>query len=82
MFVLHNWPVALVFLIMSVFSFIWRYFDSTSVLSEFGTLSNVKDNDMDHSKKYVFSTIGKDVINNQGRCLFDYIVMLTGAFHC
>ena len=75
MLVLHNWPVAVVFFIMSIFSFAWRYFDSTSVLSEYGTLSKVKDRDMDHSKKYVFSTIGKDVINNQGQWLFEYGMM-------
>lgn len=90
MLVLHNWPVAIVFFVMGVFSLIWRYFDSTTVLSgrklkdgtifphrcyltqlfvfliDYGTLSKVKDTEMDHSKKYFLSTVGQDVINNQG----------------
>ena len=66
MLVLQNWPVAIVFFIMGSFSLVWRYFDSTAMLTEYGTLSRIKDKKLDHSKKYFFSTIGQDVINNQG----------------
>jgi hypothetical protein len=66
MLVLQNWPVALVFFVMGSFSLVWRYFDSTAMLAEYGTLSKVKDKKLSHSKKYFFSTIGQDVINNKG----------------
>jgi hypothetical protein len=70
MLVLQNWPVAIVFFIMGTFSLVWRYFDSTAVLTEYGTLSAVKDKKLDHSKKYFFSTVGEDVINNKGRSIW------------
>jgi hypothetical protein len=75
--VLRNYPVAWVFLVIGLFSFIWRYFDASAVLSEYGTMSKVKDDELDHSKKYFFSTISQDVINNKGEYPFDFYVSRT-----
>jgi len=76
MLVLHNWPVAVVFFVMSVSSLIWRYFDSTAAMMEYGTLSKIKDKDLDHSKKYFFTRVGQDVINNQGRGIWSSIFVV------
>jgi len=76
MLVLENWPVAIMFFIMSFFSLIWRYFDSTTVLTEYGTLSKFDDKDMDHDQKYFFTTVGEDVINNKGRGIWTGIFIV------
>ena len=37
------------------------YFDSTTVLTEYGTLSKFNDKELDHEQKYFFTTVGEDV---------------------
>eukprot|EP00804_Cyclotella_cryptica_P008105 CCRYP_004599-RA/>CCRYP_004599-RA protein AED:0.04 eAED:0.04 QI:305/1/1/1/1/1/9/380/1018 len=74
--VLRNYPVAWVFLIIGFFSFMWRYFDASAVLSEYGTMSKIKEDELNHSKKYFFSTISQDVINNKGRSFWTYLFVI------
>ena len=67
--VLGNYPIALIFFVFGCISFLWQYFDASKVLLEYGTMSKLKD--VDHEKKYLLSTISKDVIDNKGQFYSD-----------
>lgn len=66
MLVNKNYPVALVFLMLGSFTFLWRYFDASAVLSELGSLSYVGDDTITHAQKFCLSELVGRVITNKG----------------
>ena len=78
MLVTNNRPVALVFLLLGSFTFIWKYFDANAVFVETGSMSKVfnsKDynGDDDHLEKHRLSEIVGRIINNKGRRWWTWI---------
>ncbi len=80
--VLKNGPIGVVFFVLGFFNFLWRYFDASSVLSKYGTISDAEqlfDEESDgitHDKKYRFSQIVGSVIKNKGRWIWTWIFVL------
>ena len=64
MLVKRNYPVALIFLCLGSFTFIWRYFDAATVLAEYGPIAKI--NELTHLQKYRTSEIVEGIVNNNG----------------
>jgi len=73
MCVANNTPVAIIFVFLASFTFLWRYFDSMVVLSLLGTIEDVGDETTTHEDKYRLSEVVGRVINNKGRRIWTWI---------
>ena len=71
MMVKHNYPVAVVFLFLGSFTFIWRYFDTSTVLSELGSISDVVGDTISHQEKYRLNEVISRVVSERG-AMHDY----------
>eukprot|EP00985_Skeletonema_marinoi_P011278 scaffold5347_cov90-Skeletonema_marinoi.AAC.2 len=73
MLVLKNYPIAGVFFVLGFFDFLWRYFDASSVLAKYGTISDAAElfneeyDGVTHARRYRFSQIVGGIIRNKGR---------------
>lgn len=73
----RNYPVAFVFFMLGSFTFLWRYFDSSVVLSELGKLSDVAtESSVSHRQQYRVSEIIGRVISNKGRRWWSWIFVV------
>ena len=66
MLVKRNYPVAFVFLMLSSFTFLWRYFDASAVLSELGSLTKAGDDTVTHDQQFRLSELIGRVITSKG----------------
>ena len=79
MLVLKNGPIGAVFFVLGFFNFLWRYFDASSVLSKYGSISDAAElfteesDGITHNKKYRFSQIVGGITNNKGRWVWTWI---------
>ncbi|KAL7471321.1 hypothetical protein ACHAXS_011620 [Conticribra weissflogii] len=80
-----NYPVAFIFVMLSSFTFLWRYFDASAVLSELGSLSKVTSGEdglekieEDHQLKHRLSEIVGRVVNSRGREVWAVVFAVFG----
>jgi len=80
-----NYPVAFIFFMLSSFTFLWRYFDASAVLSELGSLSKVNsgkdgldETEEDHKLKHRLSEIVGKVYNSRGREVWTVVFAVFG----
>mmetsp|Transcript_27647 Transcript_27647/g.55452 ORF Transcript_27647/g.55452 Transcript_27647/m.55452 type:complete len:952 (-) Transcript_27647:656-3511(-) len=79
MLVLKNYPIAGVFFVLGFFDFLWRYFDASSVLAKYGTISDAAElfneeyDGVTHAHRYRFSQIVGGIIRNKGRLVWTWI---------
>jgi len=76
MLVKKNYPVALVFFLLSSFTFLWHYFDSCAVLQEIGSISNAKDDSVTHKQAYRLNEVIGRIITNKGRRFWTWIFFI------
>lgn len=77
MLVQGNYPVAIIFLLLASFTFVWRYFNALDVLSELGSISDLTDKDtISHQQEYCLSEVVARVIDNKSRKVWAWIFIV------
>ena len=72
-----NYPVAIVFLLLASFTFVWRYFNALDVLSELGSISDLTDkNTISHQQEYRLSEVVARVIDKKSRKVWAWIFIV------
>ena len=71
-----NYPIAILFLLLSSFTFIWRYFSALDVLSTLGSITDVKDKTVTHRQQYRLSEVISRVIDKKSRRLWTWIFVV------
>ena len=66
MLVKHNYPVAWTFLLLGSFTFLWRYFDTSVVLSEVGSMTSVVEDSISHQEQYRLNEVISRVLSDKG----------------
>ena len=82
MLVKRNYPVAIIFFVLGGFTFLWRYFDASAVLSEIGSLTNVAetyfaDDPPSHLMKYRLSEVIGRINNVRARRVWYWIFVVS-----
>ncbi|KAL7536441.1 hypothetical protein ACHAWF_005468, partial [Thalassiosira exigua] len=76
MIVKKNTPVAVVFFLLGSFTFLWRYFDASAVLSELGSISTVTDGSHSHTELYRLHEVIGRILTGKGRRVWSWIFVV------
>jgi len=71
-----NYPIAILFLLLSKFTFIWRYFSALDVLSTLGSITDVRDKTVTHRQQYRLSEVISRVIDKTSRKFWTWIFIV------
>lgn len=71
-----NYPIAILFILLSTFTFIWRYFSALDVLSTLGSITDVRDKTVTHQQQYRLSENISRVIDKASRQLWTWIFVV------